>query len=269
MPLSFALRLYRVEKGEGRDSRRNHKRVEERTSVTKHVPHFFEEYLLFTLPYENATQHYRKKRSRMCSRPSLLPPPSPHILQVFEISHLSIVEHILLHRRCGAILPKYNEKALERFSTDAADTENDPSKESIFDEKVEELETSLDLPLQLVYMKQLALLREKALQRYKTLAKGSETSDYQVRTQWFQVSVCEVWSEPLCRGANPSWHNVRPSAGNKEDDLREYRCWLSRPLETCTRGNVRTAFRCYCSEPYHLTMKYGHECIYPPRSRSR
>ncbi|CAM9587078.1 unnamed protein product [Hapterophycus canaliculatus] len=70
-------------------------------------------------------------------------------------------------------------QALEQFSTDAADTENDPAKESIFDEKVEELETSLDLPLQLVYMKQLALLREKALQRYKTLAKGSETSDYQ------------------------------------------------------------------------------------------
>lgn len=48
------------------------------------------------------------------------------------------------------------------------------------DPQVEELETSLDLPLQLVYMKQLTLLREKALQRYKTLAKGSETSDYQV-----------------------------------------------------------------------------------------
>lgn len=46
--------------------------------------------------------------------------------------------------------------------------------------QVEELETSLDLPLQLVYMKQLTLLREKALQRYKTLSKGSETSDYQV-----------------------------------------------------------------------------------------
>lgn len=49
--------------------------------------------------------------------------------------------------------------------------------------QVEELETSLDLPLQLVYMKQLTLLREKALQRYKTLSKGSETSDYQVRSQ--------------------------------------------------------------------------------------
>ena len=47
--------------------------------------------------------------------------------------------------------------------------------------QVEELETSLDLPLQLVYMKQLTLLREKALQRYKTLAKGSETSEYQVK----------------------------------------------------------------------------------------
>lgn len=55
--------------------------------------------------------------------------------------------------------------------------------------QVEELETALDLPLQLVYMKQLTLLREKALQRYKTLAKGSETSDYQV---WTKIPNCHV-----------------------------------------------------------------------------
>lgn len=46
----------------------------------------------------------------------------------------------------------------------------------------------MDLPLQLVYMKQLTLLREKALQRYKTLAKGSETSDYQVWNGWYGMA---------------------------------------------------------------------------------
>eukprot|EP00611_Tribonema_gayanum_P024453 TRINITY_DN53_c0_g1_i1.p1 TRINITY_DN53_c0_g1~~TRINITY_DN53_c0_g1_i1.p1 ORF type:complete len:182 (-),score=69.94 TRINITY_DN53_c0_g1_i1:96-641(-) len=35
------------------------------------------------------------------------------------------------------------------------------------------------MPLQMVYLRQLALIREKALQRYKAAAKGSETSDYQ------------------------------------------------------------------------------------------
>jgi hypothetical protein len=46
-------------------------------------------------------------------------------------------------------------------------------------ELAEELEHTLDMPLQPVYIKQLALIRDKALQRYKSASKGSETSDYQ------------------------------------------------------------------------------------------
>lgn len=44
---------------------------------------------------------------------------------------------------------------------------------------MEELEKSLDMPLQMVYLRQLSLIREKALQRYKAAAKGTGTSDYQ------------------------------------------------------------------------------------------
>jgi hypothetical protein len=48
-----------------------------------------------------------------------------------------------------------------------------------YHEQADELERTLDMPLQLVYLKQLALIRDKALQRYKSASKGSETSDYQ------------------------------------------------------------------------------------------
>jgi hypothetical protein len=48
-----------------------------------------------------------------------------------------------------------------------------------YHEQADELERTLDMPLQLVYLKQLALIRDKALQRYKSASKGGETSDYQ------------------------------------------------------------------------------------------
>ncbi|CAM9232013.1 unnamed protein product [Ascophyllum nodosum] len=118
-------------------------------------------------------------------------------------------------------------QALERFSTEAADTENDPAKESVFDEKVEELETSLDLPLQLVYMKQLTLLREKALQRYKTLAKGSETSEYQAMVgadQWFvkeaeaSTRAGATWEFAAVRSSLQSAMNEMAQRGKKATD---------------------------------------------------
>ncbi|CAM9530959.1 unnamed protein product, partial [Chrysoparadoxa australica] len=74
-------------------------------------------------------------------------------------------------------------EALEGFSTAAPDTGDDPEQESIFDEKVEELEKLLDLPLQALYQRQLNLLVQRALQRFKAAAKGSETSDYQAMIQ--------------------------------------------------------------------------------------
>ena len=45
--------------------------------------------------------------------------------------------------------------------------------------KIEELDKSLDAPLRVLYMKQLLLLRDKALKRYKSSSKSSESSDYE------------------------------------------------------------------------------------------
>jgi len=70
-------------------------------------------------------------------------------------------------------------KALEIFNNDAPNPDGDVEKESIFDSKVEDLNKALDTPLQVLYFKQLNLLREKALARYKSGTKGTETNDYE------------------------------------------------------------------------------------------
>mmetsp|Transcript_17271 Transcript_17271/g.50362 ORF Transcript_17271/g.50362 Transcript_17271/m.50362 type:complete len:302 (-) Transcript_17271:171-1076(-) len=70
-------------------------------------------------------------------------------------------------------------QALEAFTSKAPSANAGSGQEKIYDEKVEELEKSLDAPLRVLYMKQLLLLRDKALKRYKSAAKNSESSDYE------------------------------------------------------------------------------------------
>ncbi|TFJ87056.1 hypothetical protein NSK_001390 [Nannochloropsis salina CCMP1776] len=69
--------------------------------------------------------------------------------------------------------------ALSTFAMEAPDADRDPIKVQIHDKQVEELEKSLDPPLNVLFIRQLLTLRDKALQRYKTQAKGTETSDYE------------------------------------------------------------------------------------------
>lgn len=67
-------------------------------------------------------------------------------------------------------------KALQDFATTAT-AEDD----SVYDKKVEELEAALDAPLQVLYMRQLALLREKALSSFASGAGGS--TEYEAMLQ--------------------------------------------------------------------------------------
>merc|ERR1712167_471629 len=64
--------------------------------------------------------------------------------------------------KCDAIC----NAALESFSSKAPSAGGDTTLESTFDTKIEELDKSLDAPLRVLYMKQLLLLRDKALKRY-------------------------------------------------------------------------------------------------------
>lgn len=72
-------------------------------------------------------------------------------------------------------------KALEEFASSAP--EGDDSE--VYEAKLEQIEATLDAPLQVLYLKQLALLREQALQNYRTAAKasGGGTSEYEAMLQ--------------------------------------------------------------------------------------
>jgi len=83
-------------------------------------------------------------------------------------------------------------KALEEFASSAPEgVDNDDnesstlSSEEVYEAKLEQIEASLDAPLQVLYLKQLALLREQALQNYRAAAKASSggTSEYEAMLQ--------------------------------------------------------------------------------------
>jgi hypothetical protein len=82
---------------------------------------------------------------------------------------------------------------------------------------VDELERTLDMPLQLVYLKQLALIRDKALQRYKSASKGSETSDYQAMLAADQFYATEA--ETSTRQGS-SWDYARERKGLQVSSCR-------------------------------------------------
>jgi len=68
--------------------------------------------------------------------------------------------------------------ALEDFSSNAP-VAGESDAAGIYDRKLEELEAAIDAPLQVLYLRQLALLREQALTNYKSASKTSEASDYE------------------------------------------------------------------------------------------
>lgn len=72
-------------------------------------------------------------------------------------------------------------QALEDFSSSAPDATGEyEDMSSVYDRKLEELEASLDAPLQVLYLRQLAMIREKALTQYKSKAgPSSSASDYE------------------------------------------------------------------------------------------
>ena len=74
-------------------------------------------------------------------------------------------------------------KALEDFAASAPDAGDDDSKASTYDRKMQELEAAVDSPLHVLYMKQLAFLRETALQRFRASLKTSGSSDYEAMLQ--------------------------------------------------------------------------------------
>lgn len=83
----------------------------------------------------------------------------------------------------GAAADTICNQALEQFASSAPDAGDDAFAASAYDRKVEELEASVDAPLQVLYLRQLALLREQALQAYRSAAKASGASEYEAMLQ--------------------------------------------------------------------------------------
>lgn len=74
-------------------------------------------------------------------------------------------------------------QALEEFAQNAPAPGENALALSTYDRKLEDLEATLDAPLQVLYLRQLALLREKALQTYRANTRVTEASDYEAMLQ--------------------------------------------------------------------------------------
>jgi len=74
-------------------------------------------------------------------------------------------------------------QALEEFAQNAPDAGDDSSAAAAYDRKLEELEAAIDAPLQVLYLRQLAILREQALQKYRAASRTSGSSEYEAMLQ--------------------------------------------------------------------------------------
>jgi len=94
--------------------------------------------------------------------------------------------------------------ALERFSSEAPLPDDDKTKEAIYDKRVEDLERALDAPLNVIYLKQLSLIREKALRNFKAglNAEGSEYEAMMQADEFFRREAEESTRQVMqsCRG---------------------------------------------------------------------
>lgn len=79
----------------------------------------------------------------------------------------------------GSIADTLCNAALEKFTSTAPSPEDSSSSASTYDKKLQELESALDAPLEVLYLRQLSLLRESALSSYRASYRATETSDYE------------------------------------------------------------------------------------------
>jgi hypothetical protein len=77
--------------------------------------------------------------------------------------------------------------ALQEFAAQAPPEPSDPTEGSAaaaaFDRTLRALEASVDAPLHVLYLKQLGMLRDAALQRFRSASKTASVSDYEAMLQ--------------------------------------------------------------------------------------
>lgn len=165
----------------------------------------------------------------------------------------------------GSCIPKFGVEAdricntaLETF-TSKAPPDDSSSSESIYDKKVEELERSLDAPLHVLYLKQIALLREKAIKNFKQSlnTEGSEYEAMMAADEFFRREAEESTRQ------NPDWDYVKESqmlkqtlgevAGRAKKNYRsEIKCF-----ETKSTGHAIFADATTAAAGYPTTSSRG------------
>ena len=132
---------------------------------------------------------------------------------VFDVLFLVSYLHRLETINEGSCIPKFGAEAdricnnaLESF-TSRAPPDDSSSSESIYDKNVEQLERSLDAPLHVLYLKQISLLREKAIKSFKQSlsTEGSEYEAMMAADEFFRREAEESTRQ------NPDWDYVKES----------------------------------------------------------
>ena len=104
-----------------------------------------------------------------------------HSTRIFQIedSRRKIVDEGTAIADFGATADNICTTAVEEYAKSAPSEAEGSSASSAYALKLQELESSLDAPLQVLYLRQLSLLRDQALASYKSASKASEASDYE------------------------------------------------------------------------------------------
>lgn len=104
-----------------------------------------------------------------------------------EIDRLrtSIVEQGRVIEDLGTQADVICNQALQEFASVAPATpDGDAAAATAYDRSIQQLESSLDAPLQVLYLKQLALIRQAALERYRSAtASAGGVADYEAMLQ--------------------------------------------------------------------------------------
>jgi hypothetical protein len=90
----------------------------------------------------------------------------------------------------GSFVPQFGQKAdqicnsaIEEFSSEAPLPDDNRDNEDLYDRKIEELEKMLDAPLHVLYLRQLAMLRERAMRVFSKATATAEGSEFDAMTQ--------------------------------------------------------------------------------------
>lgn len=149
----------------------------------------------------------------------------------------------------GTVVPGFGSKcdsisiqALEEYAKNAPDAGDDEAMASAYDRKLEELEASVDAPLQVLYLRQLAILREEALLKFRSESKSTGSSEYEAMLQA---------DAQFARGAEDATRD------GSDWDYSSERSFLQNVMSNMAESNKRaTAIQLKSSQTHQTAMQF-------------